>query len=213
MSESKTGRMTKKSTLVGLIVLMSALAFLASVQQWLAVALLPGAATVESLSVTGQQISPALTLIALASLAAALVLMIAGKWFRWGIALLVIVLGSGLAFSGVQAILNPLDGASGQIEAVSGISGDAQSGLVASLDVSVWPALTVGIGAVLALVGVLVLLFGSRWKTGGRKYESGDASPRERTATAPTDDRISEWDALSDGGDPTELDEDPALDR
>uniref|UniRef100_UPI003A8A6196 Trp biosynthesis-associated membrane protein n=1 Tax=Leucobacter sp. BZR 635 TaxID=3378705 RepID=UPI003A8A6196 len=53
----------------------------------------------------------------------------------------------------------------------------------------------------------VVLIFGGRWKAAGRKYESGGAQAKQRSATAPTDDRISDWDALSDGGDPTDFDE------
>lgn len=208
MSDIKRSKLTGKGSLIGLVVLAGAAALLASVQAWLSIALLPGVATVEELTVTGQQITPALTLIALAALAAALVLTIAGKGFRRVIAVLIVALGGGLAYSGVQAIVNPLDGASGALEGVSGIAGDAQASLVSSLTVSAWPAVTVAVGVVLALAGVLVLLFGSAWKQGGRKYESSTESKRARAAGTATGDRISDWEALSDGDDPTDGDDD-----
>ena len=206
MSDGKRSKLTGKGGLIGLVVLAGAAALLASVQPWLHIELLPGVATVEELAVTGQQITPALTLIALAALATALVLTIAGRGFRRVIALLIIVLGGGLAYSGVEAIVNPLDGASGSLEGVSGIAGEAQSALVSSVAVSAWPAVTVAVGIVLALAGVLILLFGSRWKQGGRKYESSTESKRARAAGTATGDRISDWEALSDGDDPTDDD-------
>ena len=204
MSEARTSKLTNKATLIGFVVLAGAAALLSSVQQWLDLEFLPGVATVEHLAVTGQEISPALTLIALASLAAALVLTIAGKGFRRFIGLLIIALGAGLSYAGVKVITDPFEGAGGPIEQVAGISGEAQSALVGTLTVSLWPTVTVVVGALLALAGLLVLIFGSRWKTAGRKYESGTGGKRARSATAPTDDRISEWDTLSDGFDPTD---------
>ncbi|KIP52465.1 hypothetical protein SD72_09535 [Leucobacter komagatae] len=193
---------------MGFVVLTGAVALLSSVQEWIDIAFHPGAATIEHLSVTGQQISPALTLIALAALASALVLTIAGRGFRRVIGLLIVILGGGLSYAGVRALIDPFDGASGPIAQVSGITGTAQSTLVESFNVSVWPTVTVVVGALLALAGVLVLVFGQRWKAAGRKYESGSGPARPRSATAPTDDRISEWDALSDGGDPTDDEDD-----
>lgn len=204
MPETKRGTLTSKGALIGAIVLAGGAALLASVQVWLAVALLPGVATVEELQVTGQQMSPALTLIALAALAAALVLTLAGRGFRRVIAVLIVGLGAGLAYAGFRAISAPLDGASGQLESVSGISGEAQAGLVSSLDLSAWPAVTVAVGVILAVAGVLVLVFGSRWKQGGRKYESSGEAKRARAAGTATGDRISDWEALSDGEDPTD---------
>lgn len=204
MSEARTSKLTNKATLIGFVVIAGAAALLASVQRWFDIELLPGVATVERLAVTGQQISPSLTLISLAALAAALVLTIAGKNFRRIIGALIAVLGGGLSYAGVAALTNPLAGASGPLEEVSGIAGDAQRTLVGALEVTIWPTITVVVGALLAIAGLLVLVFSSRWKAAGRKYESGDAATRRRAATQPTDDRISEWDALSDGGDPTD---------
>jgi len=48
---------------------------------------------------------------------------------------------------------------------------------------------------------VLVLVFGGRWKTAGRKYEA-EAGPA-RPATAEPD-RISDWEALNSGQDPSD---------
>lgn len=203
MAEERQSKLTSKATLIGFVVIAGAGGLLTSVQSWFDIAFVPGAATVERLAVTGQQISPALTMISLAALAAALVLTIAGKAFRRVIGVLVVALGGGLSYAGVRALTDPLEGASGSLEEVSGISGEAQSSLIESMSVSIWPTITVIVGGLLAIAGLLVLIFSPRWKVAGRKYETAGAA-RPRGATAPTDDRISEWDALSDGDDPTD---------
>ena len=201
-------RPTSKAVAIGLVVLGGGFALIASVQEWLRVDFLPGVATAETLSITGQKLNPALTLIALAGLASALVLTIAGRGFRRVIGVLVLLLGIGLAVLGAMTGANPVAGARKQIEEVSGIAGEAQEALLDGVTVSAWPGVTIAVGALLALGGVLILVFGGRWKTGGRKYESGDASPKSRGRVRASGDRISEWDALSDGDDPTdELDE------
>lgn len=209
MSEPTTAkRPTSKAVAIGLVVVGGGLALIASVQEWLRVDFLPGVATAETLSITGQKLNPALTLIALAGLASALVLTIAGRGFRRVIGVLVLLLGIGLAVLGAMTGANPVAGARKQIEEVSGIAGEAQEALLDGVTVSAWPGVTIAVGALLALGGVLILVFGGRWKTGGRKYESGDASPKSRGRVRAPGDRISEWDALSDGDDPTdELDE------
>lgn len=213
MPETTQKNRSSKAPLIGLVVVAGALALLASVQQWIELRLLPGAATLEVLSVTGQETSSSLTLIALATLAAALVLTIAGRGFRRVIGVLIALLGAGLVAQGVSTLLDPLRRASGQVETVSGISGEAQATLVQSIDVSVWPAVTIALGAVLALAGLAVTVFGGRWKQGGRKYESGEQAKLSRAAGAATGDRISDWEALSDGDDPTDFDDEDAAPR
>lgn len=203
-SESKNNLLTGKRGLTTVVLLGGVLGLLASVQSWVHLKLLPGVATVESLSVAGKDISPSLTLVSLAALAAGLVLMIAGKGFRRVIAVLIVILGVGLSFTGVTVQVDALAGASASIEEVSGIAGSAQATLIDDITVTVWPIVTVVIGAVLALSGILVLAFGGRWKTGGRKYESSGENKRKREAGTATGDRISDWEALSDGDDPTD---------
>lgn len=197
-------RPSSKLVLICAVVVTGGLALLASVQSWIDIVFLPGVATVEELIVPGQKVSPALTLIALAVLASALVLTIAGPVFRRVLGVLLVALGAGLITVGATAMASPLEGARAQIEAVSGISGSGQESLVGSVEVTLWPGVMVAIGVLAALIGALIVLVGGKWKTGGRKYEANRSKPATKAGTTREPDRISDWEALSDGDDPTE---------
>lgn len=205
MSERQAQRQSKrpgsKAILLGIVVLAGAGGMLAAVQEWAFVTFVPGSATVEELSVTGQQMNSALTLISLAVLAAALVLTIAGPGFRRVIGVLISLLGAGLALA---ALREPLTGASARIEEVSGITGDAQSALIDTMTVTGWPGVAVALGGVLVVAGICVAVLSPKWKQGGRKYEAASEVTRTRVPGAATGDRISDWEALSDGDDPTD---------
>lgn len=195
-----------KPILIAAVAVLAGAGLIASVQPWVHLEFIVGAAAIEGLSLTGQKLKPALTLIALASVAAALVLMIAGKMFRRIIGLLIVLLGAGFATLAIAAISDPLIGASAQIGEATGISGDAQAALVGVLEVTFWPTATLIVGALLAATGVFVTLLSGKWKTAGRKYDTGTSSdaPRAKRTPEPQGDRISDWDALSDGDDPTD---------
>lgn len=197
---------SSKPALIGAVAILGALGLISSVQLWLHVEFVVGAAAVEALNVSGQKLNPALTLIALASLAAALVLMIAGKAFRRVIGMLVVLLGAGLAGLAFATISTPLGGASRLIGDATGISGDAQAALISEIELTLWPTVTLVVGLLLAVTGIFVTVLSGRWKTAGRKYDTGGVgdSPKSKRKTEPEGDRISDWDALSDGDDPTD---------
>lgn len=203
---ARSRKPSSKLLALGAIVLAAALALLTSVQRWLDIKFFTGVASAESLSVSGQELSPALTLLALAALASALVLTIAGPIFRRVIGVLVAVLGGGLAAIGLLTVTQPLAGARAAIEAVTGITGDDQFGLVRATVVSAWPTVAGLSGIVLVFAGLWIVIFGGRWFSGGRKYQPAEAGGRASSRGAAGSDRISDWDALSDGDDPTELD-------
>lgn len=206
MSEPQRKGMSAKALLILLLVVGGGLALLASVQAWIHVEFFPGVATVEQTEVSGQQASPAITLIALAALAAALVLTIAGPVFRRVIGALVLLLGVGLSSVGLVIALSPIDGARSQVEDATGISGaDSHYALVSEISVSAWPMITAAIGVLLAVLGLYVVLFSGRWKAAGRKYDAaGRGKAQKASRPEAQGDRISEWDALSDGDDPTD---------
>lgn len=196
-------KLTSKAAALAAIVVAGAVALLTSVQAWIDIKFFAGVASVEHLAVTGQDLSPALALIALAGLATVLVLAIAGPIFRRVIGVLLVLLGAGLTAIGALTLASPLDGARGAIEGVTGITGEAQYGLVRATIVSAWPTVAALCGLILAFAGVSIVVLGGRWKSGGRKYQSSDAEDRRTVGEGGTGDRISDWDALSDGDDPT----------
>lgn len=217
--------MRSKPLLLGGIALAGAVALFSATQVWVSLGLAPGAAAFDRLDVTGQQLNASLSPVALATLAAALALTIAGRWLRYALGALVALLGAGIVAIAVGVLRDPGAAATGRLAEATGLAGSSQADLVISTDATPLIAVALAAGAVLALLGALVLLLGGRWKTAGRKYraagDTGSSRPTESRRSARRDgetdgggdgdrDRIADWDELSDGSDPTA---DPTEDR
>lgn len=197
--------MSGKALVILLTIAAGGAVLLASTRVWVAVDFAAGAATAESASITGQKLNPAVALIAIAAIAAALVLTIAGRVFRRIVGALIALLGVGLGAIGMVALSSPLRGARQRIEELTGIAGEAQSSLVDAVHVAVWPGVVIALGAVLVVAGALVVMLGGRWPSAGRRYEAAAGEPAgEETRSTAANDRISDWDALSDGDDPSD---------
>ena len=113
-----------------------------------------------------------------------------------------LLFGAGIATLGINAQSAPRDAARGAVASATGLTGEAQYTVVASVVTTPWSLIVTVCGIVLALAGLAVVLVSGRWKSGGRKYEAQSA----RSARGPSEDgpdRIADWDALSDGDDPT----------
>lgn len=217
MSSERGGRRRSggKAILLGIIALAAALALISATQPWLSISFAPGAAAASTLEVSGQQLNPPLSPVAIAVLAAVLALTIARSVFRRVLGLLVALLGAGIVSLGVLALANPRGQSESSVGAVTGILGESQHELIVGVAVSAWPAITVAAGAVAALAGVAVLIVAGRWARGGRRYEAsaaGDAAsgpaaggPGAAGENGADDerDRISDWDAITHGEDPT----------
>ena len=176
------------------------LALYAATQIWVTVSLAVGAAAADSLVVTGQQVNQSLSPVAIAALASALVLTIAGKVFRRVLGVLIMLLGAGIAAIAWSVLQAPESSIAGPLAEVSGIAGSAQGGLVTGVSLSFLVTLTLIAGALLVLLGVLVVILSGRWKAAGRKYEA-EAAPQKRQDQEP--DRISDWEAQNSGDDPS----------
>ena len=57
------------------------------------------------------------------------------------------------------------------------------------------------VGILAVIFGAVVVIFGGRWGAAGRKYDSENA---RRSAPSAGPDRISDWDSLSGGADPSD---------
>lgn len=210
--------MGSKKFLISGILLLAALALISATQVWLTIDLAEGVAAQETLTVTGQQLSPPLAPLALALAALALALTIAGKIFRFVLGALGVLLGAGIVALTSGVLGAPLEAASGKVTELTGIGGSESTGImvVAASHLSVWGPITAVAGLLAAILGVLVIIFGLRWRSGGRKYEVASAASSaaaQQTLDAETDgstdseagrDRFSDWDSLSDGTDPSE---------
>lgn len=197
------------------VAVTAGLALFTATQQWLMLSLVQGAATVDALALTGQEMNPTLSPIAVAGLAAALALTIAGRVFRYLLGVLIIGFGAGIVLISVGILRDPLNSASTLLSEITGITGAAQSGLLSASTVSAWPTVTLICGVALALIGVLVLATAHTWKQGGRKYEASTGAANEKASASPVvqaslghdpsreHDRISDWEMMSGGEDPS----------
>ncbi|QIK64489.1 Trp biosynthesis-associated membrane protein [Leucobacter viscericola] len=175
-----------------------AASLLAGSQTWVSF-MLEGVHKVET--VPGQDINPALTPLALALVAAALALTIAGTVFRRVLGVLVALLGAGSAALTWSALASPLSAISGKVTELTGITGSASASAIVWSEVSPWGYVTLVLGIVAALLGIAVVVWGGRWGTAGRKY---DAERKRQDPKSEGPDRISDWDSLSEGDDPTQ---------
>lgn len=201
-----------KLPLLGAVALSGGLALVAATQPWATIVLVEGAAAAGALQVSGQDLNASLSPVAIAALAAALALTIAGKIFRRVLGILVAALGAGAIAVAVGVLADPVGAAAGRIAEITAISGADQLALVQSSALSVWPLVTAIAGGALIVFGLLVVILSGRWGTAGRKYESRtDVDVAELAATEP--DRISDWERQSDGEDPSEVDSLPESPR
>lgn len=160
-------------------------------------------------AVTGHSINAALSPIAIAIVAAALTLTIAGKAFRRVLGGIVALLGVGAAVLAGSALASPLAAVGGRITELTGIAGGADANDVVWHQVSPWAWAVAGAGIGAALLGAVVAVVSGGWGMAGRKYEAAAAGQADRrgrddTGADPSADRISDWDALSEGDDPSE---------
>lgn len=193
--------MRSKLLLLTGVAIAGGIALYAATQIWVTVSLVVGAAASDTLGVTGQQVNQSLSPVAIAALAAALALTIAGKIFRRILGVLIMLLGAGIAAIAFAVLRSPETAVAGRLAEATGIEGAAQAGMIAGVSTSFVVMLTVLAGVLLIVLGVLVLVFAGRWKAAGRKYES-DAPAKARVSDEP--DRISDWEAQNEGYDPSE---------
>ncbi len=216
-------------TAIALIVLIT--------QTWVTVQLDPGSSAVTELSVNGAGMHPVLLPAAIAMLVASLVIAIAGRVFKYLLALIVIGLATTIVLVSASLLADPLATVATQLGEVTGITGAGQTELVTdhSLSSLVW--VTIFVAVLGQLLGIIVLFSAHRWKS-SKKYdvaadkadpgdgsgapsagESAAESADEADAADDLDDsediaadedaaedndvRISDWDELSRGNDPS----------
>lgn len=231
-AERRVSRRAKYLTIL-VVVIGSGLVLLASTQPWFSVVLTAAGGHAGALVVQGSAAAPALTALALAGLALAAALAIAGPVFRIVLSVLGLLLGASVLISAFTAVGDPAQAASSAITSATGVSGDASvARLVERVDTQLWPAIAIAGGIVLLLASAAVMVTGRLWPGASKRYEtrfddqngaaetaqadaSDDAEARaaaengeEGAANAPAkplerDRSIDSWDELSRGEDPT----------
>lgn len=188
--------MRAKPLALGGIALSGAAGLLAGSQTWISF-MVEGAHSLET--VTGHDVNPALSPVSIAVIAAALALTIAGPVFRRVLGALVALLGAGAAILSIGVLANPIAALAGRVTELTGITGANAAAAVTWHETGAWGYVSVVAGALALAFGVFVIATAGRWAAGGRKYDA--AARMETTSGKP--DRISDWDALTGGDDPT----------
>ncbi|MEO5920310.1 MAG: Trp biosynthesis-associated membrane protein [Pseudolysinimonas sp.] len=149
------------------------------------------------LPVPGAVAGGALLPLALASLALVAALALAGPFFRVVLGVLDALLGVCVVAVSVWALSDPVRASLPLLIDSTGISGEGTLlGMVASAPATPWPFVALGLGVLMIVTGLAVAVTSRAWPVSGAKYS------RSRVAT-PDGTAIDDWDALSEGDDPT----------
>ncbi len=199
-------RRVKLVAILGILV-GSGLALLSWSQVWYTATLVDGATagSASTLDVGGRTASPALSALALAGLALAGALTIAGPLIRIVLGLLAALLGGSVVLAASLAIADPVAAVSSAVADATGVAGaEPTAELVADVVSSPWPAVAVAGGVVVLLAGLAVVVTGRAWPT-SRRYGGGVRMAADGSTPGPASDRaVDAWDDLSRGDDPTE---------
>jgi hypothetical protein len=175
------------------IVVEAALVTLAWSQTWFLLRL-SGVELPAPGSVAGGALLP----LALASLALVAALALAGPFFRVVLGVLDALLGVSVIAVCAWALSDPVRASLPLLVDSTGISGEGTLlGMVASAPATAWPFVALVLGVLMVVTGLGVAVTSRAWPASGAKYS------RTRLET-PDGTTVEDWDALTDGDDPTE---------
>jgi uncharacterized membrane protein (TIGR02234 family) len=195
-----------KPMLVLAVILASGIALLAWTQDWATVRLTAGGTTEQVLDVTGSIAAPGLTALALAGLALAGALTIAGVVIRIILGVLEMLLGFSVALSAALAVLDPVGASAAAVTTATGIAGaDSTRAAVSGAELTFWPFLALAAGVLMFVIGLAVCVTARRWPGPTTRYETTRFAPVTDAATGQTRprDSVDDWDGLTRGDDPT----------
>lgn len=210
----------KHIVLAGLTLSIAALILIT--QTWITVGAPDTGVAVESLNVAGGTATPAAPALAVVMLAATIALTIAGPVTRWIITVVQALAGAGVAGVSIWAALSPEDAASAKVGETFGL------GVVSSVyEVTIFPIITAVAGILMVLVAVWGVFVSAPAASTSSKYDrassktgsatskpgnrpagqsAGNDGAQDDTAVDEAMDEIDQWDALTQGDDPTDPD-------
>lgn len=188
-----------RSLAVSAFLLSGAVGIISSTQTWLTV---ERADAGEAIPVPGASALPLLAPLSLAVLALGIALSIVGPVLRLIFGVLATAAALFLGWTTLQLLISePLSAVGPTVTETTGLAGTAAiADVVAGIELSAWPVMTLVGWVVLLAASLVVLLTWRRWKTGGRRYRTDTA--HVEAAAGPVD-AIDSWDDLSRGTDPT----------
>lgn len=146
--------------------------------------------------VGGDVAGGALLPLALASLTLVLALALAGPVFRVILGVLDALLGLCVVVVSVWALSDPVRASAPVLTEATGLLDDPAFRELASAPATIWPYVGLVAGILMMLTGVFIALTSRAWPASGGRYS------RSRLET-PEGDAVHDWDALSEGEDPT----------
>lgn len=193
-----TGRRLRALSIVAGVAL-AGLALLSWTQTWFVVVLGGQAAGHPPIAADGSVSAPAVSALAIACLAALGAMAISGPVFRTILSVLQVVIGACIVLSAVLALSSPVATVLSLVTEATSVAGsDSAAKLIDSMTVTVWPWSALVSGALLMVLGGVVLVTGRRWPGSSRKYQ-----PVRFEEAGGSDTAVSDWDSLSGGSDPT----------
>ncbi|WP_043669640.1 Trp biosynthesis-associated membrane protein [Clavibacter michiganensis] len=195
-------RVTRRTKSLALLLVLatSAATFLGWSQDWSTLRI--GGQAPALVPVAGEVAAPALSALALSSLALAGALAIAGRALRVVLGVLQALIGLTVALTALTAVVGPVQAGEAAVTTVTGVAGSAPvADLVVGWTTTPWGPVTLVAGIASALTGVLVAVTGPRWPTGRSRYDAPEAASAARIV--PREDPVAAWDSLSGGADPT----------
>ena len=177
------------------IVILAALVFTTWSQTWFTMTVQEKPFVVAG-SVAGSALAP----VALTALALVAALAIAGRFFRVVLAVLLALLGVCVVVVSAFAIAQPVVSATAAITKATGVAGRSSvAALVTAISMTAWPIVAIVIGVLVIVLGLAIAPTAGSWPESGRKYSRSKLVPADEDERDP----VREWDALSDGDDPT----------
>jgi hypothetical protein len=179
---------------IAAIAALAGLTLVSTTQTWWTVVL-----ATRSIAVSGTIAAPALSALSLSGLALAAALAIAGPFFRLILGVLQLLIGFTVVLTSVLSITAPEKGSEALISQSTGIAGsESVRALIKSIGFTPWPTVAIVLGGLTFLAGVYLLATFRRWPVASRKYQT----VRFENASGERD-AVVDWDALSEGEDPT----------
>jgi hypothetical protein len=152
-----------------------------------------------SLPIAGTVAGPALAALALCALVLAAALSLAGPVFRFVLGLLQLLLAFTIVFTTVLSLVRPDQPSESAVQSATGIAGSTSiDHLIKSVALTPWGFIAVALGIIAFVLGIWLLITFRSWPVASRKYQA----VRFQSADGPRD-AVVDWDALSDGTDPT----------
>lgn len=148
-----------------------------------------------TLDVSSDVAAPSITALAVAALALVGAVAIANTLVRRFLGIIQFLLGLGAVAVTATALADTVAAIVPAVSTATGIGGsDSAAAIITGVDVSLWPWIAIAGAGILMLTGAWTLATAGSWPASSSKYDAGD------TTRGPASD----WDALSEGADPTD---------